>query len=684
MSENITLSKTQREIVAGRIRAGQAWLDHRQRLTDADIGKFSNRSERNLALVSGRYWEKANPTGKVLSINHLLTAVSVKLALATSGDTLFIGTPREPQFEEFLPVAEGLLNTAWDAQGFDARCDRAQWDSMVHPTGGVVEVGWVYKDASIEQVGQRPEELEIAEADVLNSDTDAMMLPPEVLAGMAPEMPPVPQELLQESAVGARWDNKPEVDRPFVERFDPRTLIVDPACTTWTLADARYVFRHKWPLLSDVKSSKRFRGTGKLKGAVYNYDPDRKDKTQPSDIQADDIKRVELWDGYSYLKLQGEEERRYHVVFCKETQQELLCEEEPYPYFEGDNPFPFEIMPGFTPDNDSLDMLPDVERARDMQVADDLAFTQLEWARAHSPNVLLVPEGTFAGEEGERTRNRIESGQEHAVLEVDPAFIREVKWMDRPELHQDAYETLASTPGKMMQVIGVNEYQANILPAKEMTRAETNQLASQGGTRQDAEVERYYHFIEAVAYKVLTLFQMFQVRDTQFSFTAPNGEKQWGTANVENLRGVMPETQTPENPIGQLERPGFQFKIALDVSKRKAKNQALEQENMVKTLQALTPFAQMPDPRLPNRPMVNMPGVLRHFLKELEIGDVDEMVFPDPTPEEVQAFQEQQAMQAQQEQEMVENQSEQDDQRAEADRESKMEMEAMRLRSKGR
>ena len=685
----LTLSKRQRADVAARIAAGQRWLDYRQQLRDNDAGKFRTRSDRNVALVAGRYWRKIKPGQDIYSVNHLLTALLVKQAIVASGQSVFIATARRQEFEELVPTAEGVLNDLWDGADLDRQCDGAHWDSMVHPTGGVVELGWTYRDGNIEQTGTRPDELDIAEADTNGvNDAGAVSLPPEVLAaGVEAGIPPVPQELLQESADNARWDNEPEVDEPFVERFDPRCLIIDPACTFWDLSNARYVWRRKWTLLSKVKANTAYSGTRDLKGTCYTTDPTERESIDPADVTTDDVRYVELYDGYTYLKRDGAE-TLMHVVWSKEAERELLAEPCAYE-FSNANPYPFEMMPAFGPDSDSIDMLPDVEKARDLQVTHDLSFTQLEWARAHTPNVLLVPTGTFEGDEGERTKTRIESGHENAILEVDSAFIGAIKWMDRPQRHEDAREALATVPQRILDIIGISEYQANQLPAKEMTKGEVDTLASQGATRQDAEIERYYSFVERVAYKVLTLMQQFQVRDRPFATTTPAGEQQWGTAAMSSLRGGQPSSM-----MGELHQPGIQFRLKLDASRRRPKNQQQEEQTAAGLVNALAPFAQQPDPRLPNRPMVNMPGVLRRMLQKAKIEDVDTLVPPDPTPEQLQQFQleqmQQEQMQADRMQMQQEQQAQQEQgktaaegQKADADRQAKLMIAQMQAQNRG-
>jgi hypothetical protein len=590
-----SLTDIQRANIERQILTAQDWLTLREELIDLDKGKFNSRSERNRALVRGSYWHVLNRINntKVLSINHIAPALQVKATVVSGGETAFICDSTSQRFDPIEKIAKRFLTFCWKMLDFDGSCDAAYWDSRIYPEGGVVELGWRYKDDQLESVSGRPGEAEIGEADLKANNPELM---PMVTAP-----PPggfelgISDEMFDNLAETAVWDNEPLIDDPFIERFSPLDLLIDPACTSYTLKGARYVFRRKKVLLSDVKKVKRYTNTGELVGASYSTTASLDEKptaaidVKQQDSVDDESMWVTLYDGYTYV-----DDELKHVVFCDENKKELLLEDPPYADFNGDNVFPFEIMPPFIPDNDTLDGVPDVEQVRDLQVSHDLAFTQAEFQRAHSPNVLMVPEGTFGGANGERTKKRIEEGQENAVLEINPSYIASVKWLERPQIRQEAYEVLESTPRKILDKLGINEYQSNMLPEKQMTATEAGQLSTQGGTRQDREIEAYYDFIRRCAIKVLVLYQAFLVREREYSFDDEQGEKQYGMVSRETLRGVVPgSADENSNPLGDLENPGIQFVIDIDVSKKQPKNEFSERKNLVDLLGVLTPFVQM-------------------------------------------------------------------------------------------
>jgi hypothetical protein len=475
-------------------------------------------------------------------------------------------------------------------------------------------------------------------------------------------------------------------DDPFVERFNPEDFFVDPNCTTFKLTDARHVFRHKTEYLDRVKANGRYVNTAKLKGTATSYwkNTDDLDKPRNAAVEAD-VMEVDLYDGYVLLDVDKDgEEELLHVVFAAEQDEELLAEPCPYSHFHKPgfySPFPFEVMPAAVVDNDCLDGVPDASTLRDMQVSHDESYTQVEYQRSHSPNLLAVTDDMVEGDDGEAFKRRIEAGIENTVVPMSPEALGKAGWLQRAAIHEDSYKALAETPAKMRDRVGVSEFQSNMLPNKQMTATEAAQLSSQGGTRQDSEIQAYMFFLSRVGYKVLTLLQQMT---TQREYPLPKpaqGEPPFGTATPDKLLGLK---------AGRLNEPGIQFKLDLDAARKLPKNEYIERSQDMELLKTLVPFAEMPDPRLPNRPMVNMPALLRSLVEKYHIANQDEIVPPDPTSEEIQAFQSEQeaAQQAQarqaEEQMMMQGKREEMQMRdRQADRDQKGALEMMKMAAGG-
>jgi len=648
---SIRLSEKERKAIRSRIDSARAYWQSNDRLRGVDRNYFQSESERNLALVAGDYWHTRRPNSEIFSINHVASALSVKHAVVTGGDTVFITKAREQRFLPIEETAKSTLNHLWDILGFDEECDRAEYDTYIHPTGGVVEIGWAYEsDDGTELRGDREFDTEEALAEAAMPQ-DAL---PVLVGGEYADLSQTTVTEFQtedeaKAYAAMAWDAdipRAKRDDPFIERFDPRDLFVDPQCTSSDLHDARFVFRRRLQSLSSVKASSQYRNTKDIKGASYGYYQGRDDtviglKTPPESVK-DDLTLVELYDGYVFVDVDNDRrEELVHVVFASEGEKELLAEYAPYPWFERRcrNPFPFEIIPGTTPDNDEYRCVPDVSKCRDVQVTHDLAYTQIEYKRAHTPDILVAVEGMFDGDGGQDTKRRIESGQQNTVLEVNAAYLDGLRWLDRPRPNEDAYKSLTEAPDKIRQIIGISDYQGNQLPEKDVTATEASYLASQGGTRQSSEIERYNRFLARCAYKVLILLQQFQERTRQYAFINNNGDEDWGWVNAEKLRGIVPGSNDSENPLGDLEEPGIQFAIDIDPSKKLPTNQLQERKTALELLTTLHPFTQMPDPRLPNRPLVNLAPLLRGIIETFDLSNQSEIIKPDPTPDEVKQAQ---------------------------------------------
>lgn len=625
----VKLTDNDRAVIRSQIATAKDAAEELNKLQGVDARFFSSQSDRNLALVSGTYWETCG-VKDVVSINHLAEQLRTKHALITSGKTKFIVTPRSSEYNEAAQVAAGILNYLWDALDFDRKCDQAEWDSYIHPMGGVVEIGWEYKPrGGLNVRGERGSETE---------ETDAVEeFENELKEAVPPEF--WPEERTEEETEQLP---SPEKDDPFIERFDPRDFFVDPQCKTYTLEDAQYVFRRKLVPLEQVKSDPRFKNTDDLKPvayAKYHGKPEEDGmfySRLPEPVERE-FALVELYDGY-IRQTDGDEEYILHVVMASNQDKELLAEKTPYPYFRR-NPFPFEIVPAFIPNNDKLGSWPDASRCRDVQVMHDLSLTQVEWTRGHTPNILAVPFGIFAGVEGEEIKRKLRQGKENQIIECDPSQIAAIRWLDRPEPHLDSYRWIESAADKIREIIGVSEYQSNILPSKRLTATEASMLAQQGGTRQLGETARYNDFIVRCAYKVLTLIQQFTDRAREYAIQTDNGGLVWQSATPEQLRGIIPGSQTPENPLGELEEPGVQFTLEIDPCKGRARNELIERQQAIELLQVLVPYVQMADPRLPTRPLVNIVPLIRGVVTAYNMPNMNEVIPDDPTPQEIAAYQ---------------------------------------------
>lgn len=657
-----SITEEQGKLIRAKIAAAIDKAKKRDELTGPDSQSiFASEPERNLALLAGRYWHLLNRLD-MLSVNYIGPAWEIMNGLTVGGVTEFEMRPRRQEFADIIQTSKGLLNDHWQALGFDIEADNAHHDVGANRYG-VVEVGWRYKDEKREMTGGRPASWDLA-AENLPKDAMPVMVNGQMVAPRPAEgMVNLPGQEIEESEARSQeseeaqdiegWGEKrPEYDDGYVERISPTDFFYDPNCTRVDLSDAKFAFRRKRVPLNELKGNKNFSNTKELKPDEFEHyaDPSTGSGQAKLPLELEEkFGLVTIFDGGWYVD--GE---LLHLVFANQEDKPLLVE--PFPYEFGPcakSLFNFIVIPAKITNHDNeWAATPVVSTVRDIQVSHDEAYTQIEWTRAHTPNVLLTPTGTFQGDEGEETKRRIEEGKENAVLEIEQNFIQYVKWMDRPLINSQAYEDLHTTEERIQRQVGISPFQANQAPEKKMTAMEAGTLSSQGGARQITEAEKYDAFLSEIGYKLLCLYQQFAERPRPYSFRTEDGQQQWGMAGMKELRGLVPGSDTNENPMGELYDVGIQFALDISPSKRQAQNKYLERKERVELLGMLKDF-NMPDPRLPNRPLVNLPVVLRGVIETMDLPGKDKIIPPEPTPEEIQAFQAQQAAQAQEQQEMA-------------------------------
>jgi hypothetical protein len=643
------------------------------RTSARDVDKFMDAHERNLALVNGTYWDKVAVDEPVMQINHITPCLTAKHAIVTGGETVFVVHGMADRYEAVRGMVKGLINHAWTSLKFDAPINRAEWDRYAHRFG-VVEVGWRFETPKGATEGQKPDyaapDEDITDFAQDNIPDDALPTIPGMEQSFTPQQDysggAYPGSLDAEGGASplagiqgggvtplvSQEEAPPYAseyviyDDPFVERFSPRDFFVDPACTMYTLEDARYVWRRKAETVAQVKRNKLYRNTKGLGGTLRStYESTRisDDGGSWSYVGnkniSDDVKVVELWDGYLYMDRNHDGvEELLHVVFAPEIQKEILVEETPYQYLvQTGNPFPFRVIPGRLVDNDSFYQTCDVEGVADIQRAHDMAYTLTEYQRSHSPNILQLPielDGTDAGED---LKHVIESGVENAIAWLPNSLIGRCAWLSPPPAHQDSYAAMASARTQILENIGVSEYQTATVPdGPRRTATEASQIASQGSTRQDSEVALFHDFIQDIAFCVLILFQQFIDSDRDYVSSDNRGHQTFGKVSVETLRNG--KTDGPGD-IENLLPPGIQFVVSVDPSKKQSPNPMQDRQDATQLLQIMSPFCDLPDPLRPEDPtarLVSRRQLLESVLGTFDLPNQDEIIAPVPTPGEQQ------------------------------------------------
>lgn len=658
----MNLNDEQCTIVKGRIAAAIAhqetmWTNPES--TTAEV--WPDSPSRWLALVRGEYWRhrRAADAPRRHS-NQILPKLRAKHQALTSGKTTFFV---EAQIEQMQPLegdTAALLNTMWQAERYDIQANRARWDSDVYGVG-VVEVGWVWERGGEQMQGERGEPQLAPDAMPMIEDGEGNLLMP-----MGPEMAYETQAQAEAAARSAQidedkavWGN-PTLDDPFIERFCPRYLLVDPNCTSADLSDARYAFRVRWQYTQRLKADRSLRNTKDLKGTVYSIRDDDQSGSLFATDQAsvkDDRAMTKLFDGYLFLDIDRDGREEFiHVIMTDEHDKALYVGEawctgeDGKPLFPI-NPFPFRLIPGIIADNDVW--LPDsaVEQAAPLQLDYDESSSSLNDQRRKSPRQYLAPKGALDND----AIRKLERGIDGAIIEVEPGLKDQLVPFPHQPIRGELFQSLEALPVEIGRQLGVSPYEEATLPQKDMTKAEVMTLANLGGGRTSGDANTFRLFKEDLANCLLILLQHFGDRARSYSMQLPDGQRKWGTMRNTDLRG--------SDGQGNMLPPGIQWRVQVDASQEQPKNKQLDQENKLKLLEIVSRYAQMPDEI--GRPMVNIRPVLRMVWEAFDEGDANSIIPPDPTPEELAQFQQQQAIQqalqalaAQQEQAAMQGQAE--------------------------
>ncbi|MEN6358153.1 MAG: hypothetical protein ABFD83_13850 [Armatimonadota bacterium] len=643
----LKLSEEQCSVIKARIAAAK---DYRDTVwANSDSGSdFRDDPARWMAILRGRYWaHRTNKAGTPRrSSNQILPKLRAKHDVLTMGDTSFFIEARSEQLESVEDSATALLQNTWEIQSIDVPCDRASWDSEIYGFG-VVEVGWAWERDGEQLTGERGEATLSPDAVplVIDPDTKEMLPPPvrEYETEAQAEQAARQQQLQEDQEI---WGN-PLKDDPFVERFSPRQLLVDPNCTCWDLHDARYAIRIRYEYVGRLKANKRLQHTKDLKGTVYSIRDDDEETYSAESITTvvrDDAALVRLYDCYMFFDYNGDGIDEFiHVIMCNEHELPLFCELNPYaddderPIF-GDNPYPFRVYPsGLVTDNDCFYPDSPIDQVADLQLAYDESWNTCNEIRRKSPRQYMYPKGTLETPD----IKKLEQGVDGAMIPVDPGLINQIVPFPHTQISVDIYKNLEDIPVEIGRQLGVSPFEENIIPQKDMLAREVDAMQQAGGARASGDAERYREYREDIARCLLSLYMTFGDRTRAFKYNAPDGQRVWGQVNNADLRGRDPESVLLPMPDNST------YSVKINADSEGPKNKTYEQQLRMKLLQIIAGYAQMADPDT-GQPIVNLKTALRSLLKAFDERDITAWITPDPTPEQLQQIQLAKQAQAQQ------------------------------------
>jgi len=662
--KEIKLTEAQCLVIKARIASGIEY----QSLVWACEGYegFKDNPARWLALLQGRYWHymRLYETAPRRSSNQILPKLRSKHDTLSEGETEIFCESRDERFDETEDDVAALLYTTWHANKWDTVVRRARWDSDVYGLGNV-EVGWRWQRGDERLIGARGEP--VVAPDAVAIMAGQTMLPPGAEIYETEAQAEAAAKHAQHEEDQQVW-GKPVADDPFIDRFCPRDLIVDPNCTSPDLHDARFAFRRRYEYTSRVKADKLYDNTKELQGTVYSVrDTERDIVTSGTASVKTDQAMNRLFDGYVWFDVDDDGiEEFLHIVMCDEHDKPLLAKECEYLDENGNpaflsfsvNPFPFRIIPGMENDNDSFYPDSPIEQVADLQLAYDESWDTLNEMRRKSTRQYLYPKDSI----DQKMIERIERGVDGALIPVDAPLKDQIVPFPHQPIPTDLYASLQSIPIEIGRQLGVSEFSEAITPQKDMTATESLALQQMGGARTSGDARRYREFREDLLMCTLVLLQIFGDRSRAYQHNTEGGHKAWGSMRNTELRGI--------DDKAELLPVGTQYAIKVNASSSQPKNKIIDQKLKIELLSVLEKFAQMPDP-VTGQPIVNIKAALRMVAKTFEEHRVNALVPPDPTPEEVQRIQ--QAKQVQEQEMLVATQAQQEGQVAREDAQAQRE-----------
>lgn len=609
------MSKLDKRIIKDRIDACIESQQFAWALPSSVTPDFEDTPERNLALLKGTYWDDliSVPLSKKPRVcsNQILPKWQANSATVTSGETEFLAEALTPDAdtENTADVVAAVLSQMWSKLLFDEECKQARWDIATYGFG-VVEVGWRFKRGKEDLTGDRGEAVTPENAPALMFDEEGIPYTPEPM-----------QEVGGVEDDNAVWGN-PTIDDPFVERFNPRHLLVDRNTTKQDLSDCRSAFRIRWESPEALRADKRLKNTATLRGSVYDKSSKDFIHTDLSADSYDDAALTMFYDGYTWTFESGQKVL-YHVIYTNEIDEILLMEPCKYirefdgePLF-GKNPFPFRICKGSVVDNDSFYQVTKIEGVADKQIAFDRGFSQLDNYRFKSVRQFLIDSKYL---DNDIISDGLESGEDGLLIPTDgtpdPNAILQVPVAQGS---MDLYKELQEIPTEIGRALATNEFEESQIPDKKMLAREVDAVSRQGNSRTQVDIEIFDTFREDVALCVFLLFDKFGDRARYFNQKDGTGQTQWGQINNTSLREAAGASDS--TPIDQI------YRIKINASSTRAKNKSYEQEKQATLYKMLQPFM-TPTPTAPGMPpsppLVDARVVLRGLLKSFDVDNIDE------------------------------------------------------------
>lgn len=544
--------------------------------------------DRLLDLYTGKHFPYDLGREDQISVNVAFATINVIYPAVSINHPKITVLANEPENEDRALFCEAILNYWWKHFDFHTPFRLAVKDFLLYGHGWI-KCGWL---ATTEEVPLTDEELRDEYFRQLDEAQQFALDNPE-MAYQVPTAEQIAENLVQTKTVARE-------DRPFMERVDPRDIVVDTDATG--LHDARWVAQRIVRLADEVRKDKRYKASARanVKGTLtLDVTLDRHDKKK----YGSEIERVAIWEFYDLVE-------GTLCVFA-DGSDEYLVDPIEMPYAFG-HPFVmlrnYDVPGCFYPIGD-LEMLEplqlEINKTRSALMNARKAFGRKYLARTSALD--------------QKAQAALQDDRDNVVvpIEDDRPFAEVIMPMPHAQLDPQLYSWSDIIENDVQMVSGVSEYQRGTAPDVRRTATEAAMIQDATNARSADKLSIVERFITDIARKVLQLGQQFLTGEHVARVVGRYGQVIW-----------LPYTQ--DDIIGE-------YDFTVEAGSTKPQNDQSRRQDALTFVQAVAPFMQTG--------IVDPIAVAKHVLQEgFRIRNVEKFIRPDA----LEMLEMQKAQQAQQ------------------------------------
>jgi hypothetical protein len=424
--------------------------------------------------------------------------------------------------EDRARVARSYLRYAWKRSEADEVVSDCAWD-LIRIGNMVANVDWELVTELLDREGSD-----------LEREINSLRSVATWLAEMNDEAPPSDEEL---AAQVARQVQVTYANEPVVSYISPFDLFV-PREARRLDHQTRWVARRIRVPIDEVRANEHYKHTDKL---TADQRP-----TDSYGVGHNGHAYDEVFDSVTLYEFFDHRSRRYSVIHLELDQP--LYEEE---YSWDHRYLPLVHAANYKADGRQFWGMGDIEVVANLQMIVNQTFAAQVRNMRESGSALFVRKEIS---ENERTRKQMTSPTNHRLIEVETSrpLGDVVMPFVKPALSADVYQTGETARGFMMDVLGVNEFQAGGVGADRMSATAAALVEGTATLRASDKRRKIEHFVAALGSRMFLLAQENLDEEEMVRAVGPQGAA-WVPVGASDIAGefqvmVEPESTAAVNP----------------------------------------------------------------------------------------------------------------------------------------